>query len=178
MGATVLSTMVSLSIIVAAIHFINGQIFEIGRISNLFRRRVAYFFQKQQETAEGRIKACFLAKRVVLHPCGNSPYRTVKAQISKLEEDRSVFGQKIRQADCFSQLIEEYSDITELTSELLHTLIDQVVVHEKEEIDGEVVMRFDIYYRFIGRVGDANGDDTVIRPTKNAVTMYKNRVLG
>ena len=105
-------------------------------------------------------------------------YRTVKAQLSKLEEDRSVFSRKIRQADSFSQLIEEYSDITELTSELLHTLIDHVVVHEKEEIDGEVVMRFDIHYRFIGRVGDANGDDTVIKPTKNAVTMYKNRVLG
>ena len=105
-------------------------------------------------------------------------YRTVKAQVSKLEEDRSVFSRKIRQADSFSQLIEEYSDITELTSELLHTLIDHVVVHEKEEIDGEVVMRFDIHYRFIGRVGDANGDDTVIKPTKNAVTMYKNRVLG
>ena len=109
---------------------------------------------------------------------GNGRYRTVKAQLSKLEEDRSVFSRKIRQADSFSQLIEEYSDITELTSELLHTLIDHVVVHEKEEIDGEVVMRFDIHYRFIGRVGDANGDDTVIKPTKNAVTMYKNRVLG
>ena len=47
-----------------------------------------------------------------------------------------------------------YTNITELTEELLHTLIEKVVVHEKEVIDGETVMRIDIYYRFIGKVGN------------------------
>ena len=85
---------------------------------------------------------------------------------SQLEADQQVFGQKLNQANRFSQLIEVYSEINSLTSELLHTLIDHIVVHEKEEIDGEVVMRVDIFYRFIGKVGDPNGDDTIIKPTK------------
>ena len=49
--------------------------------------------------------------------------------------------------------------ITELTEELLHTLIDRVVVHEKEVVNGEIIMRVDIHYRFIGRGGDTEGKD-------------------
>lgn len=51
-----------------------------------------------------------------------------------------------------------YTDITEVTEELLHTLVEKIVVHKKEAVDGEIVMRVDIYYRFIGRVGDADGE--------------------
>lgn len=45
-----------------------------------------------------------------------------------------------------------------ITEELLHTLVDKIVVHEKEVVDGEIIMRVDIYYRFIGKVGDAEGE--------------------
>ena len=38
-------------------------------------------------------------------------------------------------------------------------------------------MRIDIFYRFIGKIGDANVDDTIIKPTKNATMMFKNRVM-
>lgn len=114
---------------------------------------------------------------VVMSDKYSEEYRDLKQKITQLEADQQVFGQKLNQANRFSQLIEEYSEINSLTSELLHTLIDHIVVHEKEEIDGEVVMRVDIFYRFIGKVGDANGDDTIIKPTKNATTMFKNRVL-
>lgn len=58
----------------------------------------------------------------------------------------------------FAKLVEAYTDITEVTEELLHTLVDKIVVHEKEVVDGEIIMRVDIYYRFIGKVGDAEGE--------------------
>jgi len=38
-------------------------------------------------------------------------------------------------------------------------LIDRVVVHEQEVVNGEIIMRVDIYYRFIGRIGDTEGKD-------------------
>lgn len=69
-------------------------------------------------------------------------------------------------------MVERYIDIQELTAPLLHTLIDHVVIHEKEELDGEVIMRVEIYYRFIGKVGDENGDDICAEPTKKAKTHY------
>ena len=47
-----------------------------------------------------------------------------------------------------------YADITELNEELIHTLIEKVIIHEKEIIDGETGMRIEIYYRFIGKNSD------------------------
>ena len=37
-------------------------------------------------------------------------------------------------------------------------MVDKIVVHEKEVINGEIIMRVDIYYRFIGKVGDQDGE--------------------
>ena len=57
----------------------------------------------------------------------------------------------------FTEMIEPYVNITELTEELLNTLLEKVVVHEKEVINGQMAMRVDIYYRFIRNIGDESG---------------------
>lgn len=49
--------------------------------------------------------------------------------------------------------MEKYTNITEVTAELLHILVDKIVVHE------QIIMRVDIYYRFIGKVGTMDGED-------------------
>lgn len=46
-----------------------------------------------------------------------------------------------------------------MTAELLHTLVEKIVVHEKEVVDGQIIMRVDIYYRFIGKIGAMDGED-------------------
>ena len=68
----------------------------------------------------------------------------------------------------FAALVEQYTDITELTEELLHTLIENVVVHEKEIIDGETVMWIDIYYRFIGKIGNEDGKSLKTQKTRQS----------
>lgn len=68
------------------------------------------------------------------------------------------FKKQNRDARKFAELVEAYTDIIEVTEELLHTLVDKIVVHEKEVINGEIIMRVDIYYRFIGKVGDQDGE--------------------
>ena len=71
----------------------------------------------------------------------------------------NTFAKQNQDAKKFAKIVEAYTDITEVTEELLHTLVDKIVVHEKEVIDGKIVMRVDIYYRFIGKVGDKDGED-------------------
>lgn len=83
----------------------------------------------------------------------------LKLRYNELQNLLSNHEKKTRNAKDFASLIEKYVDITELTDELLHTLIDKIVVHEKEYINGEIIMRIDIYYRFIGKIGDINGED-------------------
>ena len=56
-------------------------------------------------------------------------------------------------AEKFAELIRQYTDITELSEELVHLLIEKIVVHEavKGE-DGSREQEVEIFYRFIGKI--------------------------
>ena len=82
----------------------------------------------------------------------------VKDRFNELQSLLNTFKKQTHDAKEFARLVERYTNITKVTEELLHTLIDKIVVHEKEVVDGEVIMRVDIYYRFIGKVGDSDGE--------------------
>lgn len=49
-------------------------------------------------------------------------------------------------------MIKDYANITELFAAMLNTLIDKIVVHEAEVINGEKVQQLDVYYKFVGIV--------------------------
>lgn len=48
--------------------------------------------------------------------------------------------------------IKQYANPTELTAELLNTLIEKIVIHEAATVDGMREQDIDIYYRFIGKI--------------------------
>lgn len=54
----------------------------------------------------------------------------------------------------FTELVSPYADITESNEELIHTLIEKIIIHEKEIINYETGMRIEICYRFIGKTSD------------------------
>lgn len=66
-------------------------------------------------------------------------------------------------AEKFAELIENYIGITELDYELVHTLIEKIYIHERENIDGKAVIKVDIYYRFIGSNADSNSPTEISR---------------
>ena len=55
-------------------------------------------------------------------------------------------------ADGFLKIVRKYSNIEELTTELLHEFIDKIIVHHKEKVFGETIQRVEIYYKMIGQV--------------------------
>ena len=61
----------------------------------------------------------------------------------------------------FTELIEKYTDITELDYELIHTLIEKIYIHERENINGKTIIKVDIYYRFIGNISDSDNPTEV-----------------
>jgi DNA invertase Pin-like site-specific DNA recombinase len=85
--------------------------------------------------------------------------KKLKERYGQLQDLLTGFQKQTRDVKAFAALVEQYTDLTEVTEELLHTLIDKVVVHEKDVVDGEIIMRVDIYYRFIGKVAGADGED-------------------
>ena len=80
--------------------------------------------------------------------------KTLKARYSELTTFLENYAQKSGNVDSFVTMIQGYTEISELSDELLHTLIERIIVHEKTEVDGEIVQQLDIHYRFIGNVNE------------------------
>lgn len=55
-------------------------------------------------------------------------------------------------AEGFLRLVRKYTDIKELTPEILHEFIDKIVVHHREVQFGKTVQKVEIYYRMIGKI--------------------------
>ena len=89
----------------------------------------------------------------------SAEYCDIKTKISQLESSQSEYTDKAKNAADFARLVGQYTDIQTLSEKLLHTLVDRIAIHEKEEQDAEIIMKIDIYYRFIGNIGSESGDD-------------------
>lgn len=78
---------------------------------------------------------------------------------NELKERQNVITQQIEKiettecnAETFTNLIEKYLNITELNARILNELIEKIVVHEKEIINGEKYQMVEIYYKFVGMI--------------------------
>ena len=55
-------------------------------------------------------------------------------------------------ADGFLKIVRKYSEIEELTLDILQEFIDKIVVHHREEVCGEKVQKIEGYYKMIGHI--------------------------
>lgn len=79
--------------------------------------------------------------------------RELETKIRELQEALSSMEQTESDAEKWVELIKQYASPTELTTELLNTLIEKIVVHEAvKSPDGCRKQKVDIYYRFIGKI--------------------------
>ncbi|MDD4414726.1 MAG: recombinase family protein [Oscillospiraceae bacterium] len=97
---------------------------------------------------------------------GNLTEERFKKLSYKYEDEQSELKQKIKHlkeivanekahemnAEGFLHIVRKYTDITELTPEILHEFIDKIVVHHREQQFGETVQKVEIYYKMIGYV--------------------------
>lgn len=86
----------------------------------------------------------------------NSSYEN---EYNELKERQNVLTQQIDviettecNAETFTNLIEKYLNITELNARILNELIEKIIVHEKEIINGEKCQMVEIYYKFVGLI--------------------------
>jgi 3-hydroxyacyl-CoA dehydrogenase len=71
-------------------------------------------------------------------------------QIAEANENMSKAQEGKETVDAFTGLIDKYVGVTELNARILNELIEQIVVHDRVTVDGEVRQQVDIYYKFIG----------------------------
>ena len=74
-------------------------------------------------------------------------------KIDKLNSELTTEKQTTADAEKWVALIKQYSEPTELTAEMLNTLIEKIVVHEAvKDSDGTRTQEIEIFYRFVGKI--------------------------
>ena len=74
-------------------------------------------------------------------------------KIDKLKSELTTEKQTTADAEKWIALIKQYSDPTELTAEMLNTLVEKIVVHEAvKDPDGTRTQEIEIFYRFVGKI--------------------------
>jgi len=74
---------------------------------------------------------------------------------ARLEEVRTLIAtehETTEGAEHFIRLIKQFSEITELTDEIVATLIQKVEVHEPVKVDGKKQQEITVHYNFIGNI--------------------------
>lgn len=75
-----------------------------------------------------------------------------KSVLAKREEIAALKA-KNDAADRFISVIDKFTEIKELNAEMLNELIERIVVHHKEKVNGRMYQQVEIYYRFVGELG-------------------------
>lgn len=76
----------------------------------------------------------------------------LKAQIKNMKKIVEEEKKHELNANGFLKIVRKYSDIEELTLDILQEFIDKIVVYHREEIMGETIQKIEIYYRMIGHI--------------------------
>jgi site-specific DNA recombinase len=76
----------------------------------------------------------------------------IKVKIGSLSEKLRASHETFQNVQLFTNLIREYTDIKALDKQILHQLVDKVVVSQKHMESGEMVQEVVINYKFIGRI--------------------------
>lgn len=76
--------------------------------------------------------------------------KELKSKIEQLPKE--IDNKEKKEADLtqFISNVKKYTEITELTPEILNELIEKIIIHQTEKINGKKVQEIDIYYRGVG----------------------------
>jgi DNA invertase Pin-like site-specific DNA recombinase len=80
----------------------------------------------------------------------DSEQEELSAMIKELEKSTTADKEQLSSIEQFAEQISGYAGITELDYNILHQLIDKILVSQSVEINGEKIQRLTIHYKFIG----------------------------
>ena len=76
--------------------------------------------------------------------------KELKTKIEQLSKEINNTEKKTTDLTQFISNVKKYTEITELTPEILNELIEKILVHQAEKVNGKKVQEIDIYYRGVG----------------------------
>lgn len=74
----------------------------------------------------------------------------MKIKIEQLSNEIENKENKETDLTQFISNVKKYTEIDKLTPEILNELIEKILIHQTEKIDGKKVQEIDVYYRGVG----------------------------
>ena len=84
--------------------------------------------------------------------------KKLRATVAELTDFIETAEQKSADVTAFIQVVQKYEHITELTPEIMHELIEKIVVHAPDKSSGHRTQEIEIHYRFDVAVATAVAD--------------------
>ena len=76
----------------------------------------------------------------------------LKAKIKNMKKIVAEEQKHELNADGFLKIVRKYSEVEELTLDILQEFIDKIIIHHREEVMGETIQKIEIYYKMIGHI--------------------------
>lgn len=133
----------------------NGEMISCKRNFEKAKKRSSEIDILLQKLYEDKVFGVISEERyIAMSASMESEQQELKQKIVEYNDFLGNHEKKSQNVGEFIRLVRNYEHINELTAELVHTLIEKIVIHEREKTDNDVIMRIDIYYRFIGNACD------------------------
>lgn len=88
----------------------------------------------------------------------DSLVKKLRATVAELTDFIETAEQKSADVTAFIQVVQKYEHITELTPEIMHELIEKIVIHAPDKSSGHRTQEIEIHYRFDVAVTTAVAD--------------------
>ena len=99
--------------------------------------------------------------------------KDVKEKIEVLNKNISTTEQKENAITSFVDKVKKYTEIKELTPEIINELIDKILVHQQTRVDGKKYQQIDIYYSGVGIISVSANEYDFEKEFQN---MLKNQI--
>ena len=76
--------------------------------------------------------------------------KELKSKVKELANKLDTTKQQELDLTSFVSKVKQYTEISELTSEIINELIDKIYVYQSEKVNGKPTQQIDIYYNGIG----------------------------
>ena len=78
----------------------------------------------------------------------------MQVKISEHGEAIAVRENQSVNVNSFLKIVRKYTEITELTTEMLNVFVEKIIVHASDKSSGKRTQKIDIYFNFVGVVDD------------------------
>ena len=83
--------------------------------------------------------------------------KSLEARLPELEKEIEALRENATNIQRFLDTAKRYTDIKELTPEILRTFVQKIVIHEREQKHTKnAPQQIDIYYRYLGSLADVD----------------------